>query len=393
MPPRTRPIRTDSDDAVDHAPDQACPPAAPVFNAKRKTARSLKLAILLVPMALILIAASTRYITHPAAFDLVSADSTHEWDAWSPSWSSWRPHKRHPQADLGMDTSASLSTPGPTGSSLSVTSSILGAGTPTSTGVPAVPMNPVLPTPFPQPFDTTLSANFSTEGCYSFFQNMTNIESFRVCRPFSLLLLSSTAFIEAENNITQLNNDIWGTCNTDLSQSQCDQNMASFASTLQSVCQTDLAARNAMAVNTLIALNAYDLMRTVACQTDPTSNAYCYIEADAGSDPSASYFYQLPLGQPLPNITNLACTACTKSLLASYASALSSSNSTGLTGLQQTYGDAAKQAVSICGSGYAQSVTQSTSVTTSSALGHGITKTGILLAGFLATCANLYISL
>jgi len=206
--------------------------------------------------------------------------------------------------------------------------------------------------------------------------------------------MSSTAFIEqTENNITQLNNDIWGTCNTDLSQSQCDQNMASFASTLQSVCQTDLAARNAMAVNTLIALNAYDLMRTVACQTDPNSNAYCYIEADASPDPSASYFYQLPLGQPLPNITNSACTACTKSLLASYVDALSSSNKSTLTGLQQTYGDAAKQAIDVCGSGYAQSTAQSTSVTSSSALDHGITKMGILWAGLLVTCASLYISL
>jgi hypothetical protein len=49
-----------------------------------------------------------------------------------------------------------------------------------------------------------------------------------------------------------MNNIIWGTCNTDPGQDQCTQNMAWFASALQSSCSQDLDDKNSMAVNTLI---------------------------------------------------------------------------------------------------------------------------------------------
>ena len=48
-----------------------------------------------------------------------------------------------------------------------------------------------------------------------------------------------------------MNTDVWGTCNTDISQVQCDANMSWFASSLQSSCQTDLADQVATAVATL----------------------------------------------------------------------------------------------------------------------------------------------
>ncbi|KAG0704940.1 hypothetical protein DFH29DRAFT_324549 [Suillus ampliporus] len=166
---------------------------------------------------------------------------------------------------------------------------------------------------------------------------------------------------QVQDDINATNADIWGTCNTDISQSQCDLNMAWFASSLRSSCATDLSNQNLMAVGALIGLQAFDLMREAACSVDPVANAYCYVEAVASSDPSSYYFYQLPLGQPLPKITNGACNSCTKSLMSMYSAALTSANATSLTGLQATYGDAANQLNSVCGSSYAQTTTVASS--------------------------------
>lgn len=64
--------------------------------------------------------------------------------------------------------------------------------------VPDAANPPTLPTPFPQPFDTTgSSSNLTTTSCANFFTNMTqNSEAFRTCRPFSLLEQFSNEFIE-----------------------------------------------------------------------------------------------------------------------------------------------------------------------------------------------------
>ncbi|KIK43609.1 hypothetical protein CY34DRAFT_68826, partial [Suillus luteus UH-Slu-Lm8-n1] len=98
--------------------------------------------------------------------------------------------------------------------------------------------------------------------------------------------------------------------------------MAWFASSLRSSCATDLSDQNLFAVSALTGLQAFDLMRQAACSVDPVANAYCYVEAVASSDPSSYYFYQLPLGQKVPQFTSGACNSCTKSLMSMYLAAL-----------------------------------------------------------------------
>lgn len=107
-------------------------------------------------------------------------------------------------------------------------------------------------------------------------------------------------------------------------------------------------------------LQAFDLMREGACSVDPVADAYCFVEAVGNADPSSYYFYQLPLGLPLPKITNGACNSCTKSLMSMYAAALNSANATSLSGLQTTYADAANELNTECGSTYAQTTTVAT---------------------------------
>ena len=63
--------------------------------------------------------------------------------------------------------------------------------------VPTVPSSPpILPTPFPQAIDGSgIPQNFTSTSCATFFANMTATAPFRTCRPFSLLLATSSAFI------------------------------------------------------------------------------------------------------------------------------------------------------------------------------------------------------
>ena len=84
----------------------------------------------------------------------------------------------------------------PTDTSLSLNPTATSLPTSVSGGDTTVPwVAPVLPTPFPQPFDSTFSPNFSTVSCQDFMTNMTLSPNFRRCRPFSLLVGDSNAFI------------------------------------------------------------------------------------------------------------------------------------------------------------------------------------------------------
>jgi len=353
-----------SKDPVNSAEVTPNPPPAPDSDVKRQMGRRTKWTVFLVPLALILITASTRYLTHPTAFDIFSQRRPADWATLTSTGSDWRPHKRHPLA-AGTDATtldaASTSVASGFPSSTPSTSPSTTSTTSTSTSLPTIPATPpTLPTPFPQPFDSGLTQNFTSLSCFNFFNNMTNTTPFRACRPFSLLLQSSSEFIEAQDNLTALNTIIWGTCTTSLSSSQCISNMAWFYSELQSACSADLDASNALAVGTLAALGAYEVMRNAGCSSDPSTNSYCYVNAIFNSNPSDSYFYSVPLGVDLPNTTTLSCSTCTKSLLALYLDALKDpTQSPTLTPLKDTYDGAASLADKACGTSFAQTIAAS----------------------------------
>lgn len=131
--------------------------------------------IVLVPLALTVLAVSTRFWVHPAFVDLLLADSNHEWINVA-NWSLHEPHGAASNYLFKRSTSKRFRARDAT------------------TPMPPVPADPPLPTPFPQAFDETLSTNFSTTSCYNFFLNMTQTNPFSSCRPFSLLSTSSYAF-------------------------------------------------------------------------------------------------------------------------------------------------------------------------------------------------------
>lgn len=360
-PPSPTPPESKQVVAVQASSSFLAPPttlrAMPSHDRKRRTGRRFRWAVLIVPLVLVFITASTRYLIHPAAFDVFSSPASGEWSEVLAQSKDWRLHKRHPHplSDGPRDQIPSVSSAASTsGNSLAPSPS------PTVTAplsIPTIPSAPpVLPTPFPQPFDSQLTLNFSSVSCLQFFTNMTNSDAFRRCRPFSLLSQNSATFIDTQSNLTLMNTLVWGTCNTNLGTNQCNANMGWFASTLESACDGDLKDKNSLAEDTLTALNAYQLLYEAACAPDPQSNTYCYIDAVANASPADLYLYQLPLGIPLPDdARNFSCSTCSKGLLNTYVTALSNQTlSEGLTGLKATYEASMPIVNSACGATFAK---------------------------------------
>lgn len=271
-PKRAHPALEPESEHSNRSKLHSCPPLTPpppLPPIKGETVRRTKWTVVLFPVALIIIMLSTRYFARPRSIDHISSNLS------ALDWQSWRPHRQVHQKHRRA-TSTTLVLPTASSSSPAVPQTL-----------PPIPSaTPILPTPFPQAFDTSLTRNFSAQSCYDFFTNMTSTLPFRSCRPFSLLLQSSEAFITAQGNVTELNDIIWGTCNTDPGQHQCNDNMAWFTSSLKTECAEDLKDNNALAVSTLEGLQAFPVMATAACLPDQSTNTYCYIEAVVNTNPS-----------------------------------------------------------------------------------------------------------
>lgn len=149
---------------------------------KHKGTSKIRWSILAIPAVLVLITLSTRYISHPILFDSISGFPHESYD--SAGLNDWGLHDRHPSSQSNPIPHAARANDNPS---------------PSVTTVPTIPDNPPLPTPFPQPFDTTLSKNFSTQACLDFYTNMTTSLPFRQCRPFGLLTQYSSQFIDVSS--------------------------------------------------------------------------------------------------------------------------------------------------------------------------------------------------
>lgn len=303
---------------------------------------------------------------------------------------------------LGNASQSQTQSPTSTASTESAQSgSVSLSATPTTTRpttAPSVPDSPVLPTPFVQPFDLTLSTDFDSASCQIFFANLTQSLPFRQCRPFSLLLPTSQGFLAAQSNLTLMTSIIYGTCSTTTSKDDCVNRMDIFAIELKTACVAELADGHAMAWDALNGMKNYAMMREAACLRNQRTNAYCFAEALAATPPSDIYFYQLPLGTPLPGTTvtttaavvssttstsgtskvrrgmieaeffkrdpsekiNITptCSACTQSLMGIYASYATNSSLL----ISGTYTDAqrAVDESTNCGSGYASAINAAT---------------------------------
>jgi hypothetical protein len=207
---------------VDYESDDEPPFSYPEDIRKHALGRKMTWAVVLLPLFLIVVTLITRFFTHPAMLDVLSNPDWRS-SSWRTTGGGWTRHKRHPDngpvpppspsplpPPPALTTTATLSGRAPESStssslvvfptqpiSISSSTSSTRPSTTTSQRLPTVPTGTIdVPTPFPVPFDTSFQQNFSSVSCYNFFLNMTNSISFRSCRPFSLLLQRSNAFIE-----------------------------------------------------------------------------------------------------------------------------------------------------------------------------------------------------
>jgi hypothetical protein len=149
----------------------------------------------------------------------------------------------------------------PASSSIPSSTSSAGASGPTTTVLP-------------QPFDTTLGNNFTSNSCPQFFNRFLSDETFRSCYPFSLLLQTSHGFFEAEKNFFQTTVALEAGCSANYNV--CNRLMQSLATELKtaSACMSDYDAENQLVMQAYNGLIAYPVMYQAACMQDDNGD-YC----------------------------------------------------------------------------------------------------------------------
>lgn len=183
-----------------------------IHDRKRRTGWRTYTIAIMFPLLLVLVTLSSRYFTLSRFVHLVAGifreSRLSAASAAGPRSISDSVHPLHRrQSGLSADLSG---IPAPTSTVSGIlfpsqgTASSSIPPTPTqsvSSTVPTIPTSsPVLPTPFPQPFDTTLANNFTTSSCENFFTNMTQSLPFRQCRPFSFLSQTSSVFLQVSGS-------------------------------------------------------------------------------------------------------------------------------------------------------------------------------------------------
>ena len=113
-------------------------------------------------------------------------------------------------------------------------------------------------------------------------------------------------------------------------------------------------------------------MQKAVCLANQRTSSYCFVDAVAAADndgPSDVYFYQLPLGTPLPGTgtkegikLTTTCSTCVRSLMGLYSQYIPKAdgggglnNGTDLL-IRETYSDASDFVSKKCGAGYASTV-------------------------------------
>jgi hypothetical protein len=135
--------------------------------------------------------------------------------------------------------------------------------------------------------------------------------------------------------------------------------MGWFSDNMKTACATELKNNYALVTSTQIGLQSFTVLHDAACQVDPTSNAYCYLQAVKNSNPVDAYYFGIPLGIPLPTQSlTLTCSSCAKTLMHNYATALKDPAQAPLLGaMSKAYTTSVAITAGTCGSSFASSLT------------------------------------
>ena len=163
---------------------------------KRQIAWRTGLTVILLPLLLALVTLTMRFSSRPLFLDSPTGSSPRTRINFA-TGSVRAEHSAHVlhRRQTSRATMKSDEPPSTTNSAgVNFPSQSSPSSPPYGTTIPSSP--PVLPTPFPQPFESTLGLNFTTNSCTTFFLNMTQTLPFRQCRPFSFLSQASNSFLQ-----------------------------------------------------------------------------------------------------------------------------------------------------------------------------------------------------
>ncbi|KAF5334700.1 hypothetical protein D9758_017250 [Tetrapyrgos nigripes] len=101
---------------------------------------------------------------------------------------------------------------------------------------------------------SSIPSTFSVQGWYNFFLNMTNSDSFCSCRSFGMFQAFSDLPVDAQTNLTLLNEVLGGTCNLpgpdgsndEGAKDECTNSLRDLVEEMMDSCQKECRERNGM---------------------------------------------------------------------------------------------------------------------------------------------------
>ncbi|KAL4979468.1 hypothetical protein BDW66DRAFT_127499 [Aspergillus desertorum] len=170
---------------------------------------------------------------------------------------------------------------------------------------------------FPTAFDTSLSNNFTTTSCPTFFTSFLTDSSFANCHAISALLRDSTAFFHILTSAASTSRVLDIACAADVSS--CASTLSSLASDLidDSNCGKDYADGNPLVTNAYVDLITYEPIYRATCLQNPDTSDYCFVDAVTNTSNAADYdVYSLPYGSTIDNASSLpTCSSCLQATL------------------------------------------------------------------------------
>ncbi|KAL4995793.1 hypothetical protein BDV10DRAFT_173909 [Aspergillus recurvatus] len=170
---------------------------------------------------------------------------------------------------------------------------------------------------FPTAFDTSLSNNFTTSSCPTFFTSFLSDDSFANCHAISTLLRDSTAFFHTLTSAASTSRVLDIACAADVSS--CASILSSLAVNLvdDSNCGKDYADGNPLVTNAYVDLITYEPIYRATCLQNPDTSDYCFVDAVTNTSNAADYdVYFLPYGSTINNATSLpTCSSCLQATL------------------------------------------------------------------------------
>ncbi|KAL4938111.1 hypothetical protein BDV06DRAFT_201730 [Aspergillus oleicola] len=171
-------------------------------------------------------------------------------------------------------------------------------------------------TDFPTAFDTSLTNNFTTTTCPTFFKSFLSDSSFTNCHAISTLLRDSTSFFHTLTSAASTSLVLDTACAADVSS--CTETMSNLASDLldDSNCGQDYADGNPLVTNAYYDMIVYEPIYRATCLQNPESQNYCFVDAVTNASNPADYdVYSLPYGSTISSKPLPTCGACLQATL------------------------------------------------------------------------------